>query len=80
MLLGRSLSTNLVTLLKLSASWWRTLDFGVWWKVWRHWGMWLDNRRCSEPSTSHWISKANSMFYAKKALFCDPFPASEDAY
>ena len=29
-------------------------------------GTWLDNRRCSEAS------KANSMFYAKKALFCDP--------
>ena len=35
-------------------------------------GTWLDNRRCSEASVWHRISKANSMFYAKKALFCDP--------
>ena len=35
-------------------------------------GMWLDNRGCSEASMWHRISKANSMFYAKKALFCDP--------
>ena len=27
---------------------------------------------CSEASMWHRISKANSMFYAKKALFCDP--------
>ena len=30
-------------------------------------GTWLENRGCS-----HRISKANSIFYAKKALFCDP--------
>ena len=35
-------------------------------------GTWLDNRGCSEASMWHRISKANSMFYAKKALFCDP--------
>ena len=35
-------------------------------------GRWLDNRGCSEASMWHMISKANSMFYAKKALFCDP--------
>ena len=35
-------------------------------------GTWLDNRGCSEASVWHRISKANSMFYAKKALFCDP--------
>ena len=34
-------------------------------------GTWLDNRGCSEASMWHRISKANSMFYAKKALFCD---------
>ena len=33
---------------------------------------WLDNRGCSEASMRHRISKANSMFHAKKALFCDP--------
>ena len=35
-------------------------------------GTWLDNLGCSEASMWHRISKANSMFYAKKALFCDP--------
>ena len=35
-------------------------------------GTWLDNRGCSEASMWHRISKANSMFYAKKALFWDP--------
>ena len=35
-------------------------------------GTWLDNQGCSEASMWHRISKANSMFYAKKALFCDP--------
>ena len=35
-------------------------------------GTWLDNRGCSEASMWHRIPKANSMFYAKKALFCDP--------
>ena len=35
-------------------------------------GTWLDSRCCSEASLWHRISKANSMFYAKKALFCDP--------
>ena len=35
-------------------------------------GKWLDNRGCSEASMWHRISKENSMFYAKKALFCDP--------
>ena len=34
-------------------------------------GTWLENRGCSEASMWHRISKANSMFYAKKALFCD---------
>ena len=34
-------------------------------------GTWLDNRGCSDASMWHRISKANSMFYAKKALFCD---------
>ena len=34
-------------------------------------GTWLDNRGCSEVSMWHRILKANSMFYAKKALFCD---------
>ena len=32
----------------------------------------LDNRGCSEVSMWHRISKANSMIYAKNALFCDP--------
>ena len=42
-------------------------------------GMWLDNRDCSEASMWHRISKANSMFYAKKALLCDPkFPVNGD--
>ena len=40
----------------------------------------LDNRGCSEASMWHRISKANSMFHAKKALFCDPKTASEEAY
>ena len=35
-------------------------------------GTWLDNRCCSEAGMWHWISKAKSMFYAKKAVFCDP--------
>ena len=35
-------------------------------------GTWLDNRGCSEASMWHRISKANSMCYAKKALFCGP--------
>ena len=35
-------------------------------------GTWLDNRGCSEASMWHRISKANSILYAKKALFCDP--------
>ena len=35
-------------------------------------GTWLDNRGCSEAIMWHRISKANSMFYAKKALICDP--------
>ena len=35
-------------------------------------GTWLYNRGCSEASMWHRISKANSMFHAKKALFCDP--------
>ena len=35
-------------------------------------GTWLDKRGCSEASMWYRISKANSMFYAKKALFCDP--------
>ena len=33
---------------------------------------WLDNRGCAEASMWHRISKANSIFCAKKALFCDP--------
>ena len=35
-------------------------------------GTWLDNEGCSEASMWHRISKANSIFHAKKALFCDP--------
>ena len=35
-------------------------------------GTWLDNRGWSEASMWHRIPKANSMFYAKEALFCDP--------
>ena len=35
-------------------------------------GKWLDNRGCSEAGMWHRISKANSMFYSKKALFCNP--------
>ena len=35
-------------------------------------GTWLDSRGCSETSMWHRISKGNSLFYAKKALFCDP--------
>ena len=43
-------------------------------------GTWLDNRGCSEASMWHRISKANSMFYAKKALFCDPKLPVKKAY
>ena len=43
-------------------------------------GTWLDNRGCSEASRWHRISKANSMFYAKKALFCDPKLPVKKAY
>ena len=35
-------------------------------------GTWLDNWGCPEANMWCKISKANSMFYAKKALFCDP--------
>ena len=35
-------------------------------------GSWLDCRGCSETRMWHRISKGNSLFYAKKALFCDP--------
>ena len=35
-------------------------------------GTWLYYRGCSEATMWHRISKANSMFYAKKALFCNP--------
>ena len=35
-------------------------------------GTWLDSRGCSETSMWHRISKGNSLFYAKKGLFCDP--------
>ena len=35
-------------------------------------GTWLDDRGCSETSMWHRISKANSMLFAKKTLFCDP--------
>ena len=35
-------------------------------------GTWLDSRGCSEASLWHRISKGNSLFYAKKALLCDP--------
>ena len=35
-------------------------------------GTWLDCRGCSETSMWHRISKGNSLFFAKKALFCDP--------
>ena len=34
-------------------------------------GTWLDSRGCSEATMWHRISKANSTFFAKKALFCD---------
>ena len=34
-------------------------------------GTYLDNRGWSESSMWHRISKANSMFYGRKALFCD---------
>ena len=34
-------------------------------------GTWPDNRGSSEASLWHRISKGNSMFYAKKILFCD---------
>ena len=34
-------------------------------------GTWLDSRGCSETSMWHRISKGNSLFLAKKALFCD---------
>ena len=33
---------------------------------------WLDSRGGSETSMWHRISKGNSLFFAKKALFCDP--------
>ena len=39
---------------------------------WSSLGTWLDSRGCSEASLRHRISKGNSMFYAKKALLCDP--------
>ena len=35
-------------------------------------GTLLDSRGCSETSMWHRISKGNSLFFAKKALFCDP--------
>ena len=35
-------------------------------------GTWLYSRACSEASLWPRISKANSMFYAKEALLCDP--------
>ena len=35
-------------------------------------GSWVDARSCSEASLWHRLAKANSMFYAKKSLFCDP--------
>ena len=35
-------------------------------------GTWLDSPGCSETSMRHRISKSNSLFFAKKALFCDP--------
>ena len=35
-------------------------------------GTWLDSRGCSETSMWRRISKGNSLFYAKKDLFCDP--------
>ena len=43
-------------------------------------GTWLDNRGSSEASKWHRISQANSMFYAKRALFCDPKLASQKTY
>ena len=46
-------------------------------------GTWLDNFGCSEASMWHRISKANSIFYAKKALFCDhklPVTRRTDAF
>ena len=42
-------------------------------------GTWLDNRGGSETSLWHRISKGNSMFYAKKTLFCDPKTRSTNA-
>ena len=39
-------------------------------------GALLDSRGCSEASMWHRFSKANSMFYAKMALFCDSSSAS----
>ena len=35
-------------------------------------GSWLDVRCCSKASLWHRLAKANSLFYAKKSLFCDP--------
>ena len=35
-------------------------------------GSWLDSRGWSEASFLHRISKGNSLFFAKKALLCDP--------
>ena len=35
-------------------------------------GTWLDSRGCSETSMWHRISKGNSLFFAKKAFFCNP--------
>ena len=35
-------------------------------------GSWLDSRGCSEASLWHRISKGNSLFFAKKAMLCDP--------
>ena len=71
LLLGRSRNTNLVILLRLSAMV-AYVGFGVWLEGMEALGTWLDSRGCSEASMWHRTSKANSMFYAKKALFCDP--------
>ena len=68
LLLGHSRSTNLEMLLRSSATV-AYVGFGEWWKAWRHWERgWTI---VVVQSMWHRISKANSMFYAKKALFCD---------
>ena len=64
-------STNLEMLLRSSATV-VNAGSGEWSRAWRHWERGWTIEAARRLACGIRISKTNSMFHAKKALFCDP--------